>query len=94
MGANCDLKKSLTFLSEDERQNIFKNFWEMANYNLQNSYRFCCLEVKKKKTDAVQNQRITNQGVYYQKIQKYKCVRSFYFEWTWQHGLQKKIEEE
>lgn len=65
----------------------------MANYNLQNFYRFCCLEVKKKNGRS-KNQRITNQGVYYQNIQKYKCVRSFYFEWTWQHGLQKKIEEE
>lgn len=41
-------KKCSTLLSNDERRCIFKNFWEMGTYNLQNSCIFGCLEVKNK----------------------------------------------
>lgn len=49
LGADCNCKRQcFTRFTEDERRNIFNAFWEMKNFNLQNSYIFGCLEVKRK----------------------------------------------
>lgn len=78
IGPDCNCKKKcFELVTADERQNIFKSFWGLKSYNIQNLYIFGCLEVKKKarSTKPENSNSRRSHTVYYYIMSTSECAK-------------------